>query len=145
MPEKLFVGGLPFDFSDDQLRGLFAKAGTVLSAIMVPDPKNKRTRGFGFVTLSGKEEALAAIEMLNGTPIGEKKIFVTEAREKTPRQAPPAPRHAPSPSRGPRFPPMSRDEKRSAFRGPRRERRPPHDRSGKPAKTPFYQKFAKPE
>src|SRR5438045_1280133 len=92
MPEKLFVGGLPFDFTDDQLRALVAKAGTVLSAAMVPDPKNKRTRGFGFVTLAGKEEALAAIQMLNGTKVGEKSIYLTEAREKPPRKAPPPPR-----------------------------------------------------
>jgi RNA recognition motif-containing protein len=131
MPEKLFVGGLPFDFSDDQLRNLFAKAGTVLSAEMVPDPKNKRTRGFGFVTLPGKQEALAAIEMLKGTKVGDKTIYITEAREKPPRKAPPLPR-APRPPRTPRYPHPSIDERKPSFRDPRRVRGPRRDRSGKP-------------
>jgi RNA recognition motif-containing protein len=123
MPEKLFVGGLPFDYSDDQLRALFAKAGTVLSAVMVPDPKNKRTRGFGFVTLPGKEEALAAIEMLKGTKVGEKSIYVTEAREKPPKKAAPPPR-ARRPPHAPLYPHPSIDERKPPFRDPRRERRP---------------------
>jgi RNA recognition motif-containing protein len=114
MPEKLFVGGLPFDYSDDQLRELFAKAGTVLAAAMVPDPKNKRTRGFGFVTLPGKQEADAAIQMLNGTKVGEKNIFVTQAKERTPRPAPTAPSFRPPP----------RDERRPPFGGPSRNRGP---------------------
>jgi len=120
MPEKLFVGGLPFDFSDDQLKDLFAKAGTVLAAAMVPDPKNNRTRGFGFVTLSGKQDAETAVKMLNGTKVGEKKIYIAEAREKSLRKAPPPRR----PPQAPRFPHPSIDERKPSFRDPRRERKP---------------------
>jgi RNA recognition motif-containing protein len=115
MPEKLFVGGLPFDFTDEQLSGLFAKVATVLAAAMVPDPKNKRTRGFGFVTLPGKQEAEAAIKALNGTKIGEKNIFVTQAKERAPRPAPTPPSFRPPP----------RDERRPPFGAPRGDRRPP--------------------
>jgi RNA recognition motif-containing protein len=82
--KKLFVGSLPFVYSDDELRALFAGCGTVLSAAMVYDPDRDRTRGFGFVEMSTPEEALGAIAKLNGTPVGERKIFVTEAREKKP-------------------------------------------------------------
>src|SRR5258708_2858163 len=87
MANKLFVGGLPFDFTDDKLRELFAPLGTVVSAVMVSDPKHGRTRGFGFVAMSTPEESKAAIETLKGTKIGEKAIWVTEAREKE-KQAP---------------------------------------------------------
>jgi RNA recognition motif-containing protein len=123
VPEKLFVGGLPFDFSDDQLRSLFAKAGAVLSAAMVLDPKNKRTRGFGFVTLSGKQEALTAIKMLNGTKVGAKNIYITEAKEKTAQRAAPPSRYDSPPSRASRFPSSPRNERRP-FGGPSGERRP---------------------
>jgi RNA recognition motif-containing protein len=96
MGQKLFVGRLPFDFTDEKLRALFAPSGTVLSATMVPDPKNGRSRGFGFVTLSTKQETDAAILKLNGQRIGEKEIWVTEAKEQVPK--------APGPSAPSRFP-----------------------------------------
>lgn len=82
--KKLFIGGLPFVYSDEELRGLFAGLGQVLSATMVFDPDRNRSRGFGFVEMSTPEEAQAAITQLNGKPLGEKKIFVTEARPKKP-------------------------------------------------------------
>jgi cold-inducible RNA-binding protein len=87
---KLFVGGLPFQYSNDELRALFAPVGAVVSAEMVIDPDRGRTRGFGFVQMGTPELAQAAIAQRNGFPVGEKKIFVTEAREKpAPRPSPP--------------------------------------------------------
>jgi RNA recognition motif-containing protein len=82
MNKKLFVGRLPFEFSNDQLRALFIGSGAVVSAVMVPDGKNGRTRGFGFVDMSTEAQAQAAIQSLNGTPLADKKIWVTLAREK---------------------------------------------------------------
>ncbi len=82
--KKLFVGGLPFVYSNEELRALFVSLGSVVSAEMVYDPDRDRTRGFGFVEMSTPEEAQAAIAKLNGQQLGEKKIFVTEAREKKP-------------------------------------------------------------
>jgi RNA recognition motif-containing protein len=79
---KLFVGALPFEYSDEELKALFESVGAVRSAKMVPDPDRGRTRGFGFVEMSTPELAQAAIDQLNGKPMGEKKIFVTEARER---------------------------------------------------------------
>src|SRR5436305_15138448 len=86
---KLFVGALPFVYSNDELKALFSAVGTVTSAVMVHDPDRGRTRGFGFVEMSSPEEARGAIEKLNGTTVGEKAIFVTEARER--QAAPPKP------------------------------------------------------
>ena len=82
MSTKLFVGGLPFEYSNAELQTLFAAVGKVVSAEMVPDPAWGRTRGFGFVEMSTPEEAQAAIEKLNGMKVAEKNIYVTVAREK---------------------------------------------------------------
>jgi RNA recognition motif-containing protein len=84
MTSKLFVGGLPFAYSNTELQTLFAAAGKVVSAEMVPDPAWGRTRGFGFVEMSTSEEAQAAISQLNGMKVAEKNIYVTVAREKKP-------------------------------------------------------------
>jgi RNA recognition motif-containing protein len=88
MNKKLFVGRLPFEFSDAQLSALFTSCGTVVAAAMVPDPKTGRTRGFGFVDMSTEAEAQAAIQANNGKSLGDKKIWVTLAREKGPAPAP---------------------------------------------------------
>jgi RNA recognition motif-containing protein len=89
MSTKLFVGGLPFVYSNTELTALFSGMGRVVSAEMVFDPDRGRTRGFGFVEMDTPEEAEAAIAGLNGTKVGEKNIYVTQAREKpAPRQAP---------------------------------------------------------
>ena len=83
MSKKLFVGRLPFDFTDEKLGTLFASAGTVVSAQMIPDPKQGRTRGFGFVDMKTEEEAQTAIGQLNGYTIGDRQIWVAIARPKT--------------------------------------------------------------
>lgn len=82
MSKKLFVGRLPFDYTDEKLEALFAGVGTVASARMIPDPKQGRTRGFGFVDMKTDEEAVAAIAKLNGHTIGDRQIWVTIARPK---------------------------------------------------------------
>ena len=76
-------GRLPFEFTDEKLEALFTPIGKVVSAKMTPDPKNKRSRGFGFVVMGSNAEARAAIEKLNKTMVGEKDIWVTEARPKS--------------------------------------------------------------
>src|SRR5436853_4405872 len=83
---KLFVGGLPFQFSNTELQALFSPIGHVVSAEMVFDVDRGRTRGFGFVVMGTPELAVAAIEALNGKLVKDKNIYVTQAREK------PAPR-----------------------------------------------------
>ena len=86
MAQKLFVGGLPFATSNDQLRDLFAEIGEVTSATVVTDRDTGRSRGFGFVEMSdGGAEAVAA---LNGAQFQGRTLTVNEAkpREDRPRQ-----------------------------------------------------------
>jgi RNA recognition motif-containing protein len=83
MAKRLFVGGLPYATTDDQLKDAFAQAGTVVSAQIVIDRMSGRSKGFGFVEMSTDEEAAKAIEMLNGTDFGGRKLAVNEARPKT--------------------------------------------------------------
>jgi RNA recognition motif-containing protein len=78
--KKLFVGGIPYSTTDDQLKELFAQIGTVVSASVVVDKFSGRSRGFGFVEMSTEEEAKKAVEKLNGTEVGGRKIVVNEAR-----------------------------------------------------------------
>lgn len=80
MNEKLYVGGLPYATTEDQLQELFAAHGTVVSARVITDKFTGRSRGFGFVEMSSGEEAEQAIEALNGSDLGGRKLTVSEAR-----------------------------------------------------------------
>jgi cold-inducible RNA-binding protein len=80
MPAKLFVGNLSFQATEEDLRELFAQAGTVESVRVVTDQFTGRPRGFGFVEMSTKEEAAKAIEMLNGRLFRDRNLVVDEAR-----------------------------------------------------------------
>ncbi|MBI2607560.1 MAG: RNA-binding protein [Candidatus Doudnabacteria bacterium] len=85
MAKKLFVGGIPYSTTDDQLKEMFSQAGTVVSAQIISDKFSGRSKGFAFVEMSSDEEANKAIEMLNGTEVGGRSIAVNEARPKTER------------------------------------------------------------
>ena len=80
MPAKLFVGNLSFQATEEDLRELFAQAGTVESVRIVTDQFTGRPRGLGFVEMSTKEEAAKAIEMLNGRLFRDRNLVVDEAR-----------------------------------------------------------------
>jgi len=80
MNEKLYVGGLPYSTTEDQLQETFAAHGTVVSARVITDKFTGRSRGFGFVEMSSGEEAEQAIEALNGSDLGGRKLTVSEAR-----------------------------------------------------------------
>lgn len=82
---KLFVGSLPFSTTSDELREVFAKVGQVTEANVVMDKMTGRSRGFGFVEMATEEDAKKAIDQLNGTEVGGRKIFVSEARPQAPR------------------------------------------------------------
>ena len=86
MAKKLFIGSLPFATTSDELREVFAKAGTVNEANVVTDKMTGRSRGFGFVEMASDDEADKAIKELNGTEVGGRKIFVSEARPQAPRE-----------------------------------------------------------
>src|ERR1700739_1580533 len=66
MSAKLFVGNLSFQATEEDLRELFAQAGTVETVRIITDQFTGRPRGFGFVEMATKEEAQKAVEMLNG-------------------------------------------------------------------------------
>jgi len=85
---KLFVGGLPFSLTDEELQEAFAKHGTVASAVIIKDRDTGRSKGFGFVEFENDEEGKAAEKGLNGTDLGGRSITVNEARprEERPRR-----------------------------------------------------------
>ena len=80
MSMKLYVGNLAYQTSSDDLQELFAKAGTVASASVVEDRETGRSRGFGFVEMSSKEEGAAAIQQFNGQELGGRALNVNEAK-----------------------------------------------------------------
>ena len=77
---KLFVGGLSYDVSDDNLREMFAAHGTVESAAVVTDRHSGQPRGFGFVEMPDRSQAQAAITALHGTEYMGRTLEVNEAR-----------------------------------------------------------------
>ena len=85
MGSKLYVGGLPYSATQDELTDLFAAHGTVQSANIISDKFTGQSRGFGFVEMSSQEEATAAIEALNSTEFGGRTLTVNEARPQAPR------------------------------------------------------------
>ena len=86
MSMKLYVGNLAFQTSSQELQQLFAQAGTVESANIVEDRDTGRSRGFGFVEMSSKEEGQAAIAQFNGKELGGRALTVNEARPREDRR-----------------------------------------------------------
>lgn len=85
MANKLFVGSLSFNVTDQALADAFTQAGTVVSAKVIMDRMTGRSKGFGFVEMSTQEEANKAIEMWNGKPLDGRPVVVNEARPMEPR------------------------------------------------------------
>jgi RNA recognition motif-containing protein len=80
MGTKLYVGGLPYSTTEQQLQELFAQHGSVTSAKVITDRYTGQSRGFGFVEMATGEEAQKAITALNGTQMAGRTITVNEAR-----------------------------------------------------------------
>src|SRR5919202_3483918 len=85
MSMKLYVGNLAFQTSSEELRTLFAQAGTVESATVVEDRDTGRSRGFGFVEMASKEEGNAAIQQFNGQDLNGRNLNVNEAKPREDR------------------------------------------------------------
>ncbi|MFH1298964.1 MAG: RNA-binding protein [Patescibacteria group bacterium] len=85
MGTKLYVGGLPYSTTDEELKEAFSAAGTVTSATIITDRMSGRSKGFGFVEFETGEEAEAAIEMFNGKDFGGRNLTVNEARPREER------------------------------------------------------------
>ncbi|KAF0215919.1 MAG: hypothetical protein FD174_3929 [Geobacteraceae bacterium] len=80
MGTKLYVGNISFRAGEDDIRTLFAAAGTVESVNIITDPHTGQSKGFGFVEMASDGEAANAITTLNGTLLQERAITVAEAR-----------------------------------------------------------------
>jgi RNA recognition motif-containing protein len=85
MASKLFVGGLPYSTTSEELRKHFGRSGTVLSANVATDRFSGQSRGFGFVEMSTEIEAKAAITMFDGQPFGGRRLKVEMANPQAAR------------------------------------------------------------
>jgi RNA recognition motif-containing protein len=85
MGSKIYVGGLPYAATEQQLSELFATHGAVESARVITDKFTGQSRGFGFVEMASDSEAQAAITALNGADFGGRTLTVNEARPQEPR------------------------------------------------------------
>src|SRR5450755_541717 len=83
--KNIYVGNLPFDATEDQLRGLFEAYGPVDKVSIVTDRDTGQPRGFAFVEMSDDDSAGKAMEALNGTNLGGRNLTVNEARPKADR------------------------------------------------------------
>ena len=79
MQAKLYVGNLSYNATEEELRSLFAKYGTIQTAEVIKDRFTGQSKGFGFVEMSTGEEAQKALE-LNGSDFLGRNINVSEAR-----------------------------------------------------------------
>ncbi|HZF01097.1 MAG TPA: RNA-binding protein [Methylomirabilota bacterium] len=97
MSNKLFVGNLSFNTTENDLQEAFAAHGTVVETNLMMDRMTGRSRGFAFVTMSSPEEAQKAISAMNGATLGDRQLTVNVARPKEER-----PRGGGGGDRGPR-------------------------------------------
>lgn len=84
MAKRLYVGNLKYTVTSEELQELFEQYGTVSSAQVLSDRETGRSRGFGFIEMTNDDEALAAIESLDGQDHGGRRLTVNEARPRTP-------------------------------------------------------------
>lgn len=82
MSKKLFVGGLPWATSDEDLAELFAQYGEVSDAKVITDRETGRSRGFGFVSMDDDDAATEAMRSLDGSEFQERRLKVNVAHER---------------------------------------------------------------
>lgn len=88
MSVRLFVGNLPYDATEDEIRDHFATAGNVASVFIPVDRETGRKRGFAFVEFDTQEKAQEAIRLFNSQPFKGRALAVNEARARESRPAP---------------------------------------------------------
>ena len=84
---NIFVGNLSFETRDEELRTAFATHGAVDTAQVIMDRQSGRSRGFGFVEMPDRDEAMAAISALNGSDLAGRALTVNEAKPRAPRDS----------------------------------------------------------
>lgn len=82
---KLYVGNLAFETTENDLQDLFEQHGKVTEVALITDRMTGKSRGFGFVTMSDKAAADAALTALNGKEVNGRTLTVNEAREREQR------------------------------------------------------------
>jgi cold-inducible RNA-binding protein len=87
MAMKLYVGGLAYSVTEQELEALFAEHGKVTSAAVIKDRDSGQSKGFGFVEMADNAEAKAAMAALNGKEVSGRSIMVNEARPQEERRS----------------------------------------------------------
>jgi RNA recognition motif-containing protein len=87
METKLYVGNLSYESTEDDLRELFAQAGSVKSVAVITDRATGRSKGFGFVEMETQAEAQKAISLFNGTQFHDRTLTVNIARPREERSS----------------------------------------------------------
>ena len=82
---KIYVGNIPYSTTDEELKEEFQKYGEVKEAYVVKDKYTGRSRGFGFVEMPNEEEAMNAIENMNGSEMGGRRVKVAQAKPRAQR------------------------------------------------------------
>jgi len=85
MPSRLYVGNLAYSTTEEDLKDLFAQAGTVSSVALIKDRDTGRSKGFAFVEMGTQAEAENAIRMFNGQSVAERVLTVNMARPREER------------------------------------------------------------
>jgi RNA recognition motif-containing protein len=80
MAKKLYVGGLAYSVTEQELEAVFAEQGQVVSVAVIKDRDSGQSKGFGFVEMAEEKDAQSAIQNLNGKSISGRAIMVNEAR-----------------------------------------------------------------
>jgi len=78
--QKLYVGSLPYKTTEDELHQMFSQFGEVTSVKIVSDKVTGQSKGFGFVEFKDSDAATSAIEQMNGSEYGGRKLIVSVAR-----------------------------------------------------------------
>jgi RNA recognition motif-containing protein len=86
MSVNIYVGNLPYTYTNSDLEELFQAKGQVSSAQVIMDRDTGRSRGFGFVEMANDEEGRAAISEFNGAEVAGRRLNVNEARPREPRR-----------------------------------------------------------
>ena len=87
MAKKLYVGGLAYSVTEQELEALFAETGKVTSTAVIKDRDSGQSKGFGFVEMEDDEAAQKAIKELNGKELSGRSIMVNEARPQEDRSS----------------------------------------------------------
>ncbi len=85
MEVKLYVGNMTYETTEDELRNLFAEAGSVVTVDVIKDRDTRTSKGFAFITMGSQADAAKAISMFNGKELGGRPLTVNTAKPREER------------------------------------------------------------